>query len=123
MKTKQFQAELSEAESDKLLPPIYNVEILEEESKVSCLSQLPAPNGAINQQVIISRVIRNDRITAEDHFQDTRHIVLDVPKELKYEPGDVVMVQPRNDLSVVAEMVRRFGLRPEQKIKITLDQA
>jgi len=44
--------------------------------------------------VIISRVIANKRITSEDHFQDTRHIILELPEEseINYEPGDVVMI-------------------------------
>ena len=41
---------------------------------------------------------------------------------VKYEPGDVVMVQPRNDSEVIAELIRRYGLKPEQRIAITFDE-
>ena len=58
------------------------------------MSQLQPYLGAINQQVFISKVISNTRLTAKDHFQDTRQIVLDLDREdLKYDPGDILMVQ------------------------------
>ncbi|CAD5223388.1 unnamed protein product [Bursaphelenchus okinawaensis] len=46
--------------------------------------------------------LKNERVTSEDHFQETRLISFstDVPQEhhdrLQYEPGDVLMIQPNN---------------------------
>lgn len=73
--------------------------------------------------MILARVKQNKRITAEDHFQDTRHIVLELPEEsgVIYEPGDVVMIQPRNDPVVVEEFIKRYGLEPEMRVKISFD--
>lgn len=86
---------------------------------------LNRPVGALNDKVIITKVLENKRITSEDHFQDTRHIVLDLPDELgvRYDPGDVVMVQPRNDPVVIAELIKRYGLKPEQRLVITFDES
>ncbi|KAK6756502.1 hypothetical protein RB195_014736 [Necator americanus] len=48
-------------------------------------------------------VVSNDRVTAEDHFQDTRLVSFHAEEflqtqnvSLHYEPGDVLMVQPCN---------------------------
>lgn len=69
------------------------------------MSKLPAPNGAVNKEVYLSKVLSNVRITAEDHFQDTRHIVLEIPEVMKYEPGDIVMIQPRNNPILIDEFI------------------
>ena len=72
--------ELSEEEKDELLPPLYKVEIIDSEVETlahqSTINFLPKPNGALNKQVIHGCIKSNVRLTAEDHFQDTRHIVL-----------------------------------------------
>jgi sulfite reductase alpha subunit-like flavoprotein len=31
---------------------------------------------------------------------------------LEYEPGDIVMIQPRNDPKVVSEFIEKYGLKP-----------
>jgi sulfite reductase alpha subunit-like flavoprotein len=68
----------------------------------------------------------NERVTANDHFQDTRLVSFDssaYPDILAYKPGDVLMVQPRNlqtsiDLALTAlgysddELDKKFYLRP-----------
>ncbi|OBT92588.2 NAPDH-dependent diflavin reductase [Pseudogymnoascus verrucosus] len=39
---------------------------------------------------------KNIRITAADHFQDVRHIVLEMEGNIHYEPGDVLTLFPKN---------------------------
>ena len=57
------------SDSVELLPSIYKIEVLDSETEVnSKLSQLQPYLGAINQQVYISKVISNTRLTAKDHF-------------------------------------------------------
>jgi sulfite reductase alpha subunit-like flavoprotein len=67
---KVFPSEISESDADKLLPPIYKVEVLDitSPSNTSTLHLLNKPIGAFNQQVILTKVLQNKRITAEDHF-------------------------------------------------------
>ena len=50
--------------------------------------------------------------------------MLQLPKACTYEhePGDVVMVQPRNDPKVISELINRYSLHPDQILKIELDQ-
>ena len=39
----------------------------------------------------------NERITDSKHFQDVRHLVLEMkPEEVKYEPGDIAVITPQN---------------------------
>ncbi len=80
VKGKIIPIELSESDKDTLLPPLYKVELIDSESTIvpshSTIHFLPKPNGALNKQVIKASIKSNTRITAEDHFQDTRHLVL-----------------------------------------------
>lgn len=39
---------------------------------------------------------QNKRVTAQDHFQDTRHIILEFEEDLNYEAGDILEVRPEN---------------------------
>lgn len=39
---------------------------------------------------------QNERVTAEDHFQDTRHIILEFDEDLNYVAGDILEVRPEN---------------------------
>ena len=43
-----------------------------------------------------SKVVFNERATAEKHFQNTRHIRFEMPPGLSYDEGDVVNVYPKN---------------------------
>ncbi|XP_002128053.2 NADPH-dependent diflavin oxidoreductase 1 [Ciona intestinalis] len=51
------------------------------------------------KQPYYASVISNERVTATDHFQETRLISLNVSPvvdHMKYDPGDVIMIQPSN---------------------------
>lgn len=104
--------DLYDSQANSLLPPLYKVELLDATLPLaSSLTRLPKPNGAVNDKVMISTVQANRRLTSDNHFQDTRHIVLKLPSVVNYEPGDVVMIQPRNDPELIAEFIGRFGLK------------
>ncbi|KAI6185668.1 NADPH-dependent diflavin oxidoreductase 1 [Aphelenchoides besseyi] len=63
------------------------------------------------------KCIENQRVTSENHFQDTRLISFDStahPKELAYKPGDVLMVQARNLQSTVDLALEALGYTDEQ---------
>lgn len=64
-------------------------------------------------------VKRNVRITAEDHFQETRHMAFDWgPDGPSYQPGDILTIWPRQDPAAVAQILRIFGLKANDKITI-----
>lgn len=77
-----------------LLPPEYKIEISEAAKDLTfsqdlCLTRSPSLHRG--------KVARNDRITAEDHFQDVRHIVIESESLLEYSPGDTLALYPPND--------------------------
>lgn len=55
----------------------------------------------------LASIISNNRVTATEHFQETRLIKFDISEAdhgLEYKPGDVVMIKPSN----TDENVKRF---------------
>ena len=62
-------------------------------------------------KVHLSKQIENNRLTAESHFQDTRHVVLDCPFE--YNPGDILMIWPKNESLSVKDLLEKLNLKPE----------
>ncbi|KAL6779182.1 NFR1 [Auxenochlorella protothecoides x Auxenochlorella symbiontica] len=57
---------------------------------------------------LTARVAATRRMTAPDHWQDVRHLELEVPGA-EYEPGDVLSVLPRQDPAAVVAFIERCG--------------
>ncbi|KAG2430599.1 hypothetical protein HXX76_010117 [Chlamydomonas incerta] len=69
----------------------------------------------------LARLVRNQRITAPDHFQDTRHVELDLEGSgLSYEPGDIISILPMPSEAVVDAFLARLGLDGEQWASVEL---
>ena len=52
---------------------------------------------SLEHPVRICTLVKNERVTAADHFQDVRLFSMDLDGSgLTYDPGDVLMIQPRN---------------------------
>lgn len=51
---------------------------------------LPIPHG------ITATVCSNDRVTPQKHWQDVRHLTLDIEGDHRYTPGDVLTIHPKN---------------------------
>ncbi|TGZ82373.1 riboflavin synthase domain-like protein [Ascodesmis nigricans] len=99
-----------ELPEDVLLPPKWILELGEE----------TAPDGALNGKgqwgdlmsrlhvrypgSVLARVSQNSRVTTEDHWQDVRHLSLQLPSPLHWDPGDIISVSPKN----FPEDVERF---------------
>ena len=90
----------------------------------SLLSHLPTPYGALNEKVMLATVKRNERITALDHFQDTRLITLELPADskVKFSAGDVLLVQPANSASLVASFLAQIHVAPSKTFIIEGDK-
>ncbi len=71
----------------------------------------------------MSELLSNDRVTARDHFQDTRLIELKIDQAdqgLKYNPGDVCLVQPQNrstDVDKFLKLMAHMG-DPDRKFAL-----
>ncbi|PKK76336.1 riboflavin synthase domain-like protein [Rhizophagus irregularis] len=60
-----------------------------------------------NHDKIYARLVKNERITAHDHYQDVRHIEFNInSSDFKYEPGDVLVVRPKNIPEEVDEFIK-----------------
>lgn len=77
-----------------LLSPEYQVTVDTAGSDIPTGPELamsrPAP-------LVRGKVVSNHRITAADHFQDVRHLVVETPDALDYRPGDTLALYPPND--------------------------
>eukprot|EP01134_Creolimax_fragrantissima_P002250 CFRG2250T1 len=61
------------------------------------------------ERPLYAKVLVNARITADDHWQDVRHIVLDTPS-INYRPGDVCVVRPYNPPALVEWFIDYLGV-------------
>ncbi|KAK9790549.1 hypothetical protein WJX73_010811 [Symbiochloris irregularis] len=67
----------------------------------------------------MASVIANRRITSPDHFQDTRHIELDLASSgIVYEPGDLLNILPRQNPEAVQRFLRRTGLDAQSVVRL-----
>jgi sulfite reductase alpha subunit-like flavoprotein len=87
--------------------PIFNIQ----KSKES----LPLIRGKLEGQIL-----RNVRITASDHFQDTRLLGIGFEGNfLDYEPGDVAVLYPNNDPETVQAFANLLGWDLKQNLIIS----
>lgn len=67
----------------------------------------------------MAQLLKNDRVTAHDHFQDTRHIELSLGDSgLTYQPGALLAIMPQQDASAVAAFCRRADLDPAAWVSV-----
>ena len=71
----------------------------------------------------MAQLLKNDRVTAQDHFQDTRHIEFSLGDSgLTYQPGALLAIMPHQDASAVAAFCRRVDLDPASWVSIEPEQ-
>lgn len=72
----------------------------------------------------MARLLTNIRITAADHFQDTRHIEFDLGQHgPTYDPGDIITIFPSQDRAAVAEFLKWTGYNAKCRMRIELADA
>ncbi|GME82248.1 unnamed protein product [[Candida] boidinii] len=132
IKTKiPFPPGLSEINEDELLPPTVEFKIHSTEPKNDQLTnqkeiaidrnltdkqfgQGPQQSGnmkkkksEISERYHIVEVTGNERITADDHFQDVRKLTLkDTESSMHYKPGDTISLYPFNDKDDVELLIK-----------------
>ena len=62
--------------------------------------------------------IENKRVTAPDHFQDTRLLKFKSIEPIDYEPGDVCAIYPENSEENVREFTELLNLNPKRQFKL-----
>ncbi|GMG18036.1 unnamed protein product [[Candida] boidinii] len=126
-----FPPGLSEINEDELLPPTVEFKIHSTEPKNDQLTnqkeiaidrnltdkqfgQGPQQSGnmkkkksEISERYHIVEVTGNERITADDHFQDVRKLTLkDTESSMHYKPGDTISLYPFNDKDDVELLIK-----------------
>jgi sulfite reductase alpha subunit-like flavoprotein len=83
-------------------------------------------NGFTRRRPYLATVLENRRMTSPDHYQDVRHVSLDVSGaagELSYEPGDAVAIWPRADPAAVDWFLERCGLDGNEVVEVAAADA
>lgn len=70
---------------------------------------------------VAAPMVRNDRMTAGDHFQDVRHVTFETGEALPHAPGDVLYMMPRNPPGLVAEVAAMFGVAETDAILLAVE--
>ncbi|XP_010221790.1 PREDICTED: NADPH-dependent diflavin oxidoreductase 1 [Tinamus guttatus] len=103
---------------DVRLPPKYTLHYVAEGS--SCpdgdvLQPREAKAVPSEQHPFAARMVSNERVTAESHFQDVRLIEFDITGSgMMFSAGDVVMIQPQNSPEDVQQFCQLLRLDPDR---------
>ncbi|NXB89864.1 NDOR1 oxidoreductase, partial [Vidua chalybeata] len=104
---------------DVRLPPKYTLHYLPEDfpHPESDLLQPAAPQAApCELHPFAARVVSNQRVTAQSHFQDVRLIEFDIAGSgITFSAGDVVMIQPQNCPEDVQQFCQLLHLEPHRR--------
>ncbi|CAG8650834.1 9689_t:CDS:10, partial [Ambispora leptoticha] len=76
------------------LPPSFRIQFIKDDSSNS----LSLTKTILSDGEFFARVLKNERITSHDHFQDVRH--------MDYKPGDVAVFRPKNLSEEVEEFIK-----------------
>ncbi|KAI7872090.1 hypothetical protein BDF14DRAFT_1954287 [Spinellus fusiger] len=84
-------------QEDVLLPPSFRIEFASDQASSAEESQTSLRDTSHSPEEFDMVLKSNDRITAIDHFQDVRHIVLHCNSiDFNYEAGDTAAIMPQN---------------------------
>jgi sulfite reductase alpha subunit-like flavoprotein len=104
----------SATNGSKLLAPKYKIFFIDEQPSSSQVQQTTLTPIADELSPHMARLVRNERMTHADHWQDVRLIELeriDEANRLPYEPGDVLVMRPSNHERNVAELLEMLEPR------------
>ncbi|CAG2162563.1 unnamed protein product [Oppiella nova] len=93
-------------DSDQLFSPSFKVNFVDKKWEQSYKNNFQEMHQTVQHfhkhNPYLAKVLSNERITSEDHFQDVRHIKLEVnDTKLSYGLGDVCCIKPQNsDLNI-----------------------
>lgn len=91
-------------------PPLYKVEI----SHSVTANPIALTAGAMPMKVVENRELQN----SERSGRSTRHIVVELPEGVAYEPGDHLCVVGKNSPATVARALERFGFDESSYIRV-----
>lgn len=99
-----------------MLPPKFSLRFLDKQA-TTCNAAEREENGGAPTELQPHRapLVTNQRVTAQEHYQDVRIIEFDISGSgIQYTPGDVVMIQPQNSPKDVQEFCSLLRLDPDR---------
>jgi len=105
-----FGLDLS-AENAAIAEPLYSVQITESVTANAVASRV----GAQSVTLVANTELKNTEL---GEGRSTRHIEVELPDGMRYQPGDHLCVVPMNDDDVVDRLLRRFGLERDTYVRI-----
>ena len=116
----------SEHEKEK---PRYNVEIikenLEKEVIVESVQYLKKPANCVEWSCCYKnkakkmKLLRKINLTSENYEQKVVNLQFETPKCLEYTSGDIICIQPNNDMELCVKLGSLLEINPESFVKIT----
>jgi cytochrome P450/NADPH-cytochrome P450 reductase len=106
----EFGLDLS-GENAAIAQPLYSVEITESVTANTVASRV----GAQTVTMVANRELKN---IEQGEGRSTRHIEVELPEGMTYQPGDHLCVVPMNDDAVVERLLRRFKLDRDTYVRI-----
>ena len=93
--------------------PLYKVEVTES------VTANPVANmaGAVDMRVLANRELQTP-VEGSDEVRSTRHIEIELPEGVTYEPGDHLCVVPKNPPELVERALKRIGIDADAYIRI-----
>uniref|UniRef100_A0AAX7SEI4 NADPH-dependent diflavin oxidoreductase 1 n=1 Tax=Astatotilapia calliptera TaxID=8154 RepID=A0AAX7SEI4_ASTCA len=104
------------------LPPTYTFHFLDDmQEKEEVQLRIPMDQTVPSQShPFPARMVFNRRVTEPSHFQDVRHIELDVTgSNIEFAAGDVVMMRPCNAPEDVQQFCQLLKLDPETRFTLS----
>jgi cytochrome P450 / NADPH-cytochrome P450 reductase len=108
---KEFGVDSNFSRSDDA--PLYQIEPV----APSAVNAIVALGGNAPMKMLANTELQN-KTGAHASERSTRHIEVQLPPGVSYRVGDHLSVVPRNDLSLVDSVARRFGFTPSDQIRL-----
>ena len=108
---KEFGVDFNFSRSDDA--PLYQIEPV----VPSAVNAIVALGGNAPMKMLANTELQN-KTGAHASERSTRHIEVQLPPGVSYRVGDHLSVVPRNDLSLVDSVARRFGFTPSDQIRL-----
>ncbi|ORZ40352.1 hypothetical protein BCR44DRAFT_1509616 [Catenaria anguillulae PL171] len=115
-------AHLGQIPDDELLPPkirLVPVPDVANDDKQTSRSLVVDPTSLLPGSVL-GHLVRNERMTHPSHFQDVRHLTIQLPPSTTYSPGDVASLMPANDPALVQSLLDLLAWSDQADTPITL---
>jgi len=100
-----------DTDGSAIAEPLYSVEI----TKSITANAVADRVGTREVTLVSSRELKD---VSQDEGRSTRHIEVELPEGMEYEPGDHLCVVPVNNSEVVERLLDRFGLDRDTYVRI-----